>query len=183
GAWACDGSGVLGRANMRMDAWVTPPVYTGKPPIILSSANKDSALPASGPLPVPAGSTVIVRSSGGTLDVVAGGGVTEAAATEQAPKGTNERHFTVNGDGSVHVRAPSGQPQWKFSATPDRPPTISLAKDPERQARGSLQMSYKIEDDYGVTEARAQFTARSGEGTEATQAPRPIYASPAFPLG
>jgi len=44
-------------------------------------------------------------------------------------------------------------------------PIISLAKDPERQARGSLQMSYKIEDDYGVTEARrilqfAQMTPR-----------------------
>ncbi len=83
------------------------------------------------------------------------GGVTEAAPTEQAPKGTNERHFTIAGDGTAHVRAPSGQPQWKFSAIPDRAPTIALAKDPERQARGSLQMSYKIEDDYGVTEAQA----------------------------
>ena len=98
-----------------------------------------------------------MRSSGGTLDVVAGGGVTEAVPTEQAPKGTNERHFTIAGDGTAHVRAPSGQPQWKFTAIPDRAPTIALAKDPERQARGSLQMSYKIEDDYGVTEARARF--------------------------
>src|SRR5262249_49645344 len=179
GAWACDGSGVLGRANMRVDAGVTPPVYTGRPPIILSAANKESAVPTSGPLPVPAGSTVIVRSSGGTLDVVAGGGVTEAAAAEQAPKGTNERHFTVNGDGTVHVRAPSGQPQWKFSATPDRPPTIALAKDPERQPRGSLQMSYKIEDDYGVTEARAQFAARNTDGAGA---PRPLFEPPQFPL-
>ena len=48
---------------------------------------------------------------------VAGGGVTEAVPTEQAPKGTNERHFTIAGDGTAHVRAPSGQPQWKFSAT------------------------------------------------------------------
>ncbi|HRR89995.1 MAG TPA: DUF4175 family protein, partial [Eubacteriales bacterium] len=56
-------------ADARLDAWVTPPVYTGRPPIILSSAGKESALPASGPLAVPAGSTVIVRSSGGALDV------------------------------------------------------------------------------------------------------------------
>ena len=115
------------------------------------------------PLPVPAGSTLIVRSSGGTLDVIAGGGVSETAPAEQAPKGTNEKHFTIAGDGTVHVRAPSGQPQWKFTAIPDRPPTISLAKDPERQARGSLQMAYKIEDDYGVTEARAEIAARPGD--------------------
>ncbi|HTC98651.1 MAG TPA: TIGR02302 family protein [Bradyrhizobium sp.] len=182
-AAAFDWNGVLAPSNIRVDAWVNPPVYTGKPPIILSAANKEAAaLPMSGPLPVPSGSTLIVRSSGGSLDVVAGGGITEAVSTEKAPEGTNEKRFTIAGDGTVHVRAPSGQPQWKFTATPDRPPVISLAKDPERQARGSLQMSYKIEDDYGVTEARARFVARLAEGTEDAQAPRPLYAAPQFPL-
>jgi uncharacterized protein (TIGR02302 family) len=182
-AAAFDWNGVLAPANIRVDAWVNPPTYTGKPPIILSAANKEAAaLPMSGPLPVPSGSTLIVRSSGGTLDVIAGGGVTEVAPTEQAPKGTNEKHFTIAGDGTVHVRAPSGQPLWKFAATPDRPPTITLAKDPERQARGSLQMSYKIEDDYGVTEARAQFASRPAEAAQGTQAARPLYQAPQFPL-
>ncbi|MGA7998901.1 MAG: DUF4175 family protein, partial [Bradyrhizobium sp.] len=129
---AFDWNGVLSPANIRVDAWVTPPVYTGKPPIILSAANKEGALPAAGPLPVPAGSTLIIRSSGGTLDVLAGGGVSEVQPTAEAPKGTNERHFTIAGDGTVHVRAPSGQPQWRFTAVPDRAPTIALAKDPER---------------------------------------------------
>ena len=77
----------------------------------------------------------------------------------------------------MHVRAPSGQPQWKFTAIPDRPPTIALAKDPERQARGSLQMAYKIEDDYGVTEAQAHFSA--GDGAAAT---RPLFTPPSFSL-
>ncbi len=180
---AFDWNGVLSPANIRVDAWVTPPLYTGKPPIILSAANKEAAaVPAAGPMPVPAGSTLIVRSSGGTLDVVAGGNVTEAAPTEQAPKGTNERHFTITGDGTAHVRAPSGQPQWKFSAIPDRAPTIALAKDPERQARGSLQMSYKIEDDYGVTEAQARFAFRPGDAPKADAEPRPLFEAPRFPL-
>jgi uncharacterized protein (TIGR02302 family) len=185
---AFDWNGVLSPANIRVDAWVTPPIYTGKPPIILSAANKEAALPDSGPLPVPAGSTLIVRSSGGTLDVVAGGGVSEAVPTEQAPKGTNEKHFTVAGDGTAHVRAPSGQPQWKFTAIPDRAPTIALAKDPERQARGSLQMSYKIEDDYGVTEAQAHFAARptdlpKGDASKTDKAaPRPLFDAPQFAL-
>ncbi len=181
---AFDWNGVLSPANIRVDAWVTPPVYTGKPPIILSAANKEAALPDTGPLPVPAGSTLIVRSSGGTLDVVAGGGVSEATPTEQAPKGTNEKHFTIAGDGTAHVRAPSGQPQWKFTAIPDRAPTIALAKDPERQARGSLQMSYKVEDDYGVTEAQAHFAARPNDApkTDAKVAPRPLFDAPQFAL-
>ena len=182
---AFDWNGVLSPANVRVDAWVTPPVYTGKPPVILSAANKESpagANTASGPLPVPAGSTLIVRSSGGTLDVAVTGNLTEAAPTEAAPQGTNEKHFTVAGDGTAHVRAPSGQPQWKFSAVPDRAPTIALAKDPERQARGSLQMSYKIEDDYGVTEAHAHFTARRGERSADAAEARPLFDPPQFAL-
>jgi uncharacterized protein (TIGR02302 family) len=181
-AAAFDWNGVLSPANVRVDAWVTPPLYTGKPPIILSAANKEAAIPAAGPLPVPTGSTLIVRSSGGTLDVVAGGGVTEAVPAEQAPRGTNEKHFTVTGDGTVHVRAPSGQPQWKFSATPDRAPTIALAKDPERQVRGSLQLSYKIEDDYGVTEARALLAVRRAGAPKGAAEVRPLFDSPQFSL-
>ncbi len=183
-AAAFDWNGVLAPANVRVDAWVTPPRYTGRPPIILSAANKEAAGPGAGaaPLPVPAGSTLIVRSSGGTLDVATAGSVTEAVPSEQAPKGTNERHFTISGDGTVHVRAPSGQPQWKFSAIADRAPSIALAKDPERQARGSLQMSYKIEDDYGVTEAQANFAVRPGDGAKAEAAPRPLFDPPQFPL-
>ena len=182
-ASAFDWNGVLAPATIRVDAWVTPPLYTGKPPIILSAANKEGPLPSSGPLTVPAGSTLIVRSSGGTLDVITGGGIAEAAATEQPPKGTSEKHFTIASDGTVHVRAPSGQPQWAFVATPDRPPTIALAKDPERQARGSLKLSYKLEDDYGVSEAQAHVAARPAAETPAgAEHPRPLFQPPEFAL-
>ncbi|MCA6106024.1 TIGR02302 family protein [Bradyrhizobium cenepequi] len=192
-ASAFDWNGVLAPTNVRVDAWVTPPNYTGKPPIILSSANREAAAAESGPLAVPAGSTLLVRSSGGNIDVVAGGGVTEIAPSGEAPKGTNERHFKIAGDGTAHVRAPAGQPLWRFTATPDRPPSIALAKDPERQARGSLQLSYRIEDDYGVTESRAQFIARPSDaakepskdsrnaGTKTADA-RPLFEPPQFPL-
>jgi uncharacterized protein (TIGR02302 family) len=190
---AFDWNGVLAPTNIRVDAWVTPPLYTGKPPVILSAANKEAAaLPASGPLAVPAGSTLIVRSSGGSLDVVVSGGLKEVAPTEATPKGTNEKHFTITGDGTAHVRAPSGQPQWAFAATPDRAPTIALAKDPERQARGALQLSYKIEDDYGVTGAEAQIGLRAADAKDAGKdgakdgdtkaAARPLFQPPQFPL-
>ncbi|UPK35000.1 TIGR02302 family protein [Bradyrhizobium sp. 186] len=186
---AFDWNGVLAPANIRVDAWVTPPLYTGKPPVILSAANKEAAaLPASGPLAVPAGSTLIVRSSGGSLDVAVSGGLKEVAPADAAPKGTNEKHFAITGDGTAHVRAPSGQPQWAFTATPDRAPTIALAKDPERQARGALQLSYKIEDDYGVTGAEAQMALRPADAKDGTKdadtraASRPLFQPPQFPL-
>lgn len=179
---AFDWDGAFTAANVRVDAWVTPPAYTNRPPIILSgSTTKEAQHADAGAVTVPSGSTLIVRSSGGRLDVAAGGGVTEVPVTENAPQGTNERRFNITGDGTAHVRAPSGQPQWTFKTVADRAPTISLAKDPERQARGGLLLSYKLEDDYGVTEAHAQFAPRRTEnGGEEAQ---PLFDPPQIALG
>jgi uncharacterized protein (TIGR02302 family) len=185
-AAAFDWNGVLAPANIRVDAWVAPPLYTNKPPIILT-AQKDAAPGDAGAvLAVPAGSTLIVRASGGTLDIAVTGQIAETAPTGQPPNGTSERHFAIAGDGTARVRAPSGLPSWSFAASADRPPSIVLAKDPERLARGALQLSYKLEDDYGVTEAHARFAARPTEGAKATdngKAPaRPLFEPQQFAL-
>jgi uncharacterized protein (TIGR02302 family) len=186
-AAAFDWNGMLAPANVRVDAWITPPAYTARPPIILSGAiGKDApSTQDTSSLAIPAGSMLIVRTSGDKLDVVVDGGITEVAASETTPKGGTERHFTVAGDGTAHVRNPSGQPQWTFKTLPDRAPTISLAKDPERQARGGVMLSYKIEDDYGVTEAHAEFAARDVEpsnGDDNKVTPRPLFDPPQFAL-
>ena len=158
---------------------MTPPSYTGRPPVILTASSNKNAPPTdSSPISIPAGSKLIVRLSGGTLDVNVSGSVAEAPVTDKVPQGTNERHFAITGDGTAHIRSPSGQPQWAFKALPDRPPTIALAKDPERQAKGSLLLSYKLEDDYGVTEARAQFLPPAAEASA-----QPLFDAPEFPLG
>jgi uncharacterized protein (TIGR02302 family) len=65
---------------------------------------------------------------------------------------------------------------FAFNAIPDKPPTIALTKDPEPQARGSLQLSYKMEDDYGVVEARANFALNGGD------ARRPLFGPPEMQL-
>ncbi len=182
-AAAFDWQGVITVANVRLDAWVAPPPYTGRPPIILSGAiNNPNAQPTleNNALQVPAGSTLVIRASGGRLDIVTSGGISEAGAGDKPPPvGTEERRYTINTDGVAQVRSPSGLPQWRFAALPDRAPSISLAKDPERQARGSLLLSYKLEDDYGVTEAHATFAARKADGAAAA---RPLFTPPDFPL-
>ena len=181
-AAAFDWDGAWTPSNVRVDAWVSPPAYTSRPPIILSTGSQDSGVSTAGPVAVPAGSTLIVRSSGGSLDVVFSGGVTEGPRTAESPKGVTERRFVIAGDGTARVRAPAGQPNWSFAATPDQPPTIALAKDPERQARGSLQLSYRLEDDYGVSEARAQIVARRSADPQGEAAARPLFVPPQFPL-
>ena len=74
-------------ANYRIDAWVTPPAYTGRPPLILPGLRPGEQAQArgSGPVTVPAGSTLVVRSTGQSgLDVAVKGGIEEAKADSQA---------------------------------------------------------------------------------------------------
>ena len=179
-AAAFDWNGVLAPANVRVDAWVTPPLYTSKPPIILRPRNKERRARRCGRrLPVPAGSTLIVRSSGGTLDVAVGGGITETAPDRAGAEGHQRAAFHHRR--RRHRACPRAVRPAAMEVRRHRPtgaPSIALAKDPERQARGSLQMSYKLEDDYGVTEAHARFarapaSARdAGKGADKDARPR-----------
>ena len=183
---AFDWDGAFSAAATRVDVWITPPPYTGRSPIILTAAQnrdapKDSSKSDNGPISVPVGSTLIARSSGGNADVDVSGGLSEVPVTDKIPQGTGERHFTIASDGTARVRS-SGLPQWTFKAIPDHAPAISLTKDPERQARGGLQLVYKLEDDYGVTEAHADFALHAPAGTD-NAAAQPLYDAPSFPLG
>ncbi|MBX9709452.1 MAG: DUF4175 domain-containing protein, partial [Xanthobacteraceae bacterium] len=139
-AAAFDWNGAFGGANVRVDAWINPPPYTSRPPVILTAARDTPS--SDTPIAVPVGSVLVTRASGSGLDVSISGGVTETPVTDQVPQGTDERRFTIAGDGTARVRSPSSQPLWTFQAVPDRAPTIALAKDPERQAKGTLSLSY-----------------------------------------
>jgi uncharacterized protein (TIGR02302 family) len=194
---AFDLNGALAGADVRLDAWVTPPAYTGRPPIVLTGGSSTSNNTASTDNPtyaVPAGSILIVRTSSGSLDVSVSGGVTDAGAGDkEPPAGTEERRFKIASDGTAQIRSPASRPKWRFTAAADQPPSISLAKDPERQARGALALAYKLVDDYGVSEAHAQFqlqkpsadqaAAPNGGGDAAkAAAPRPLFDPPQFQL-
>jgi len=179
---AFDWNGAFSGTPARIDAWVDPPPYTNRPPVVISGAQKTAS--SEEPISVPAGSTLIVRASGGSLDVSLSGGVAAAADAEGPPKGTEERRFTIGGDGSARVRSPSSLPQWSFKAIPDHAPTIALAKDPERQAHGGLSLSYKLEDDYGITQAQAHIALRNEDDDGSPEkATSPLYDPLVFTLG
>jgi uncharacterized protein (TIGR02302 family) len=184
-AAAFDWQGVVLPANFRVDAWVTPPAYTGKAPIILPGIHPGEAqatTQAEGPIAVPVGSMLIVRSTGKlNLDVTATGGVTPDKQDVHSPAGTEEHRFKITATGSATLRGAGENLNWPFNAIPDKPPTIALTKDPERQNRGSLLLSYRLEDDYGVTEAQATF-ARKDDPAAPVQSPHPLYGPPDFAL-
>jgi uncharacterized protein (TIGR02302 family) len=181
---AFDWHGVVAPANFRIDAWVTPPVYTGRPPVMLQGLRPGDTAQASAPVAVPAGSQLVVRATGKvSFDIVRRGGLEDAPAEARAPlpAGTEERRLIIKGDGSAAVHGVLGNDLvWNFTAIPDRAPTIELTKDPERQARGALKLDYKMDDDYGVVEAKATFALKDEESSDKPR--HPLFAAPDYAL-
>jgi uncharacterized protein (TIGR02302 family) len=182
---AFDWHGVVLPANFRVDAWVIPPAYTGKPPLILPGIHpgETAALTTNGIVAVPINSTLVVRSTGEvSLNVSGIGGVTPSKDAVHAPAGTDEHRFAITATGSATLRGAGDDMTWAFNVIPDKPPTIELTKDPEQQRRGSLLLSYRLEDDYGVTEAQATFARKSDDADADGEGPHPLFGPPDFAL-
>ena len=183
---AFDWRGVVAPKNFRVDAWVTPPPYTARPPVLLPGVRpgEPARVTSAEPLSVPAGSTLVVRATGSVqVDLAIKGGLQPAEGVAKRPiPGAEEHRFTIAGDGSATLRGVvAGDVTWSFQAVPDKPPTIALTKEPERQARGSLRLLYKVEDDYGAVGAQATF-ARKPETRTNAHPPRPLFGPPELAL-
>jgi uncharacterized protein (TIGR02302 family) len=183
-AAAFDWHGVVAPANFRIDAWITPPVYTGRPPVMLPGLRPGETAQNAASVAVPSGSQLVIRATGKVnFDIIRKGGIEDAPAEARAPlpAGTEERRLVIKGDGSAAVHGVLGSDLvWNFTAIPDRAPTIDLIRDPERQARGALRLDYRVEDDYGVIEAKATFTRK--EETTSDKPPRPLFSAPDYAL-
>jgi len=183
-AAAFDWQGVVLPANFRVDAWVIPPLYTGKPPVMLPGIHPgENFAQLTAPVSVPINSTLVVRSTGKVdLEVSGSGGVTAAKDQVAAPTGTDEHHFVIKAAGAATLRGAGDDVSWSFDAIPDLPPTIALTKDPQEQRRGSLLLSYHLQDDYGVTKAEAIFARKDDPKAAKAEAPHPLFGPPEFPL-
>ncbi len=161
----------------RIDAWINPPAYTGKAPLLLPTQRSgEERAQGAETYRAPVGSTVIVRVSGNAkVEVQASGAL---SPDETTPKeGAAERHFRLAGDGTLALSGlPDGALAWRFVALPDRPPTIAFDGPPAVDERNHLSLSYKVEDDYGVAEAQARFTLRERPAEGA----HPLYEAPDF---
>ncbi|ANT48534.1 TIGR02302 family protein [Mesorhizobium amorphae] len=173
----------------RIDAWVTPPAYTGKPPIFLTAdANQAAAT-----FTVPQGSDVSLRVTGGSGEETlayadkdgnaraidpAGSPAATPVANTVAPK---VRQFTgkLTSDGTLTLK--SGEDDlghWAFAVIPDKPPTIRFVGEPKRAVNGAFELNYQIDDDYGAASAKAVFAPADPQAANA----RPLYGPPDLPL-
>ncbi len=186
---------VPAEAAPRIDAWVTPPAYTGRPPIFLTG---DAARLAGidGPITVPQGSIVTIRlpeDGATTVDAAtedghqvpfeltrpAAAGVVSTPAPGVPPQG--ERRYALSAPGKVEItRNGASMALWHFAVTPDTPPTIKLVREPGATASGALSLAYAVSDDYGVASAKAEIT--SAEPPPPGDAARPLIAAPEVAL-
>ncbi len=157
------------RKDYRIDAWIDPPAYTGKPPVMLKLGGNQNPQQ----IEAPSGSIVVIHAPGGNLDIevkgalaAAKGNNTDAQASLTAfakpsngkRDGNGETRLVLRGDATLTLGR-SGAPLGAFEihAILDRPPSIALT-GAKFNARGSMTLKYSVADDYGVTGAEARFT-------------------------
>ncbi len=177
----------------RLDAWIDPPPYTGKPPVLLDLAARDPDRPQH--LAAPAGSIVVIRSAGDdAADVETTGpllppaktkdmtesdgrepkpgnksGIGPTADASTPPASENEKQLVLHGDSRLVLRQ-NGSLRGIFdlAAIADKPPTIALRAVPKVNARGSFNLATTTSDDYGVSAAEATFAKPKIEGEPTT---------------
>ncbi|WP_417687379.1 TIGR02302 family protein [Roseibium sp.] len=172
----------------RLDAWVTPPIYTDRPPVYLTGESAGMRDPMV-PIKVPQGSIFVVRSQGNDgfrMEVTGGINAAEETAdlseAEQAAGLPVERQAVLTSSGRVILY--SGETPvtaWTFDVLPDLVPEIRLTNDPEPQLSGALKFSYLVKDDYGVIAAEANIQPTPETGAKSAN-PRPLVEAPRFPL-
>ncbi|HYD14814.1 MAG TPA: TIGR02302 family protein, partial [Hyphomicrobium sp.] len=185
----------------RLDAWLTPPTYTGKPPVMLAdgaggakaqtaAAEQESGKPAIHEAPIKSLLIVRVGGMGSTplaIEVTPAVGEGETAKAERveakSEKDTDDlKEVRYEMKRSATVRALAGGSElasWTIAVTPDELPKISLSRPPELTPRGSLKLTYKVEDDYGVSSAGVKLQKLK----EPPPDPKMAWARPEPPSG
>jgi uncharacterized protein (TIGR02302 family) len=144
-------------ATTGLDLWITPPDYTGLPPIYFGTDTSRSSVVSDKPVPVPTGSTLLVQVHGGrrvpdlTIDgtatplgAIAGGDYSATA------KLTGGQHLTVAQSGTELAKL-------DLSIVPDLPPTAEFGAPPAATPSAALRLDYRATDDYGVTGLRLEI--------------------------
>ena len=148
---ALSGGAVPGTPAVRLEAWITPPAYTGAAPVFLD--------PAGGSVSVPAGSRLQVALSGGA------GGVPDltldgtATAFRTLDRGSYALEMPLEAAGRLAVRRDgSDLAQWTLSLRADAPPVAAWDQPPARAARGlAIRLPWRAEDDWGLAALRVEL--------------------------
>jgi uncharacterized protein (TIGR02302 family) len=185
--------------DVRIDAWVTPPAYTGRAPVFLTERQgAERVAGGTEPLRIPQFSELTVRITSGGEDtpvtylengaakplVIAaqaakpgkdGKAAAEAAAAADPAKPGSDTHMMkITKDGSLSV----GGEQWAFTVIPDSVPDIAFDGIPRPTVNAALEIGFAAKDDYGIQEAWAEIVPLDKPAADA----RPLYPLPEYRL-
>ncbi len=144
-----------------LQAWVTPPSYTGLPPLFLR--------PGDATVSVPAGSHLTVSLTGGTGEPsLSLAGDTQAFHPLDATSWQAERDVGSGGP-LVVTRRGRTQGQWTLAIVPDLPPVVAWASPPgagTAQRKLQTRLPWTAADDYGVVSLQAELRLRDRPAAE-----------------
>jgi len=192
-------------ALVRLDAWVTPPVYTGMAPIVLADGSESVGAGAESfrALSVPERSQLIVRTHAPDGEKVTLTVHDEASGEEKtiepklgASAGLVQFDVGLMKPTTADVKIGGHTvAQWQFALIEDQVPTISLSGEPTTTPRGGLRITYNAHDDYGVASAEAHFALadaaqdpdpatadEENEDDDLADAGEPLFGPPVVPL-
>jgi uncharacterized protein (TIGR02302 family) len=140
---------------LRIEAWVTPPAYTGAPPVFLD--------PAGGAVSVPAGSRLQVSLSGGTggaPELQLGSAATPFRALDARSYGAEA---VLEGGTRLVIRRDAMEvAAWTVTVQADQPPIAAFTDPPGRAARGlAIRLPWRAEDDWGVASLVAEIRLKA----------------------
>jgi len=177
---------------MKLDVWITPPVYTGLAPMFLErstmvAAAGDSDESAPMRVRVPVGSTLLAQTGGASAAPVlkVGGRTIQFAVISAAGETGSFRLETVVEDADKSADAlevlVKERPvaRWPVQVVSDSPPSVEFLQAPARTGRAQLRVDYEARDDYGL--AGVQVVIRHPEGRKVPGGQSSIRADLALP--
>lgn len=156
------GPTALSRQTDSLDLWVTPPAYTGVPPLVLSSRGQKT--PLTEPLRVPEGSDIMARLTGGKFTpVLYVNGEAHDFKTTEANAVYEYAGNLKSGESLSVWQGWIRQGQWDITVVADQPPSVKFALPPEVTARKTVRLDIDVADDYGVTKLVAHINPTSSQ--------------------
>lgn len=158
-----------------VQAWVTPPTYTGLPPVFLR--------PDVHAVPVPTGShlTVSVTGGHGEPSLVLGSESEPFRALDGA-SWQAERDLVTGGTLSIQRRGGTAA-SWALTVIPDRVPTVGFTDPPGAAQSGGrstqqTRMAWRADDDYGIVGMYAELRLRDREAAPPVLVPITLAGAP-----
>jgi len=154
--------------EVTLDAWLKPPAYTGKPPLLLTSPAMAERLKTEPEIAVPEKSVLTLRISGAANPDLSFHALTGGSGT--TPEVTGFKPAIKRSEGLFQAEVPLDRPAlikvtdggkelaaWRVSLIPDAPPSVEIIGEPSGDPSGTLTAKWQVADDYGVTGVTADI--------------------------